>query len=644
MFFFELPERFISDIGSYTSQEDATMPNCNACGNGGASYKIRNPKGGFHPETFCKKCKDRLVTAIRKAGGKLELNVAIKNFHALGAGIATIKGNPVKPWSKARFDRHRQAPPECFFTRTFRTVPIRHTSYPRNAPYNVKGALAGVGRIKKPCAAKYAERGVRVKYRAWAIQSILTPKDAGLRPTKSEMALENPSVIYTVTKANVRKFGSPFDAMTLWARKHIGPNPKISKLFSDGKTENENPDIYRMFKKEKLEHPTLSDEDIMRIVQDHIAAGHNPKDMWVEKVKGGYVGYADGGNFFTGVRETREAAMKDLREGLKRHNPVQMSLPVEQAIYVPSTDEGNRPISKTELDSRVHETKEHLSNLFGGYTTTEAIGGYHSPTKGLVEEPVVKVTSFTTKENYDANRFILQEWLSLRAKLWGQESIGYEVEGDLMYMNPDANRHYTSKERRAITSSPEFKEWLAARRVTHLPTPKQGAFHAFMTDVGKRSGHRKEKEWEADPSRADRRAPPIDAPTMKKYYHGLGKNPPSYKDKEFEIMMDVQEIVKHHSWTEDVPSVRGFHASANTKLITLRNDERRMFTRKYPDVAELIRTPRKGWTHALFHRVDKNLERFDREYGTEQNPAPKPSRNIPTSFPGDMKQFKGEWL
>jgi hypothetical protein len=658
------------------------MANCDACGDAGAKYRIKNPQtGGFHPERFCKRCRTRMVAALRKAGGRMELNALM---NGITGGIAPVETNPEKPDSKAQFHRHRQAPPECFYAMSYRTVPLEHTTYPKTGPYMVPGALAITSRIKQPCAKKYGERGVRVRYRAWATQSILTPKEFGLRPTRAEMALENPTMLYTITDYNVKKYGRPFWAMKSWASKNVAPYPKVKHLFkkvgkgalkvtekaakaaaphvkkgakagakatvhvakkgahlagrlaeagveaaesgakatkaaaskmeaegnpADYTIVSEGPDVIgfdkkpvyditvKMGKGVKIKDivvnvanyayekgwggtPTVTEGGKGHVKftfkEQYKPSGGTTYEDYKEAVEGEGWAIGDYKDMLSKARSDEEKEvlghiLKEeqehlnelqslmIKEGLMPvagHNPVQMHLPIEQAIYVPSTKDGNTPIPKAELDARVQEAKAFLSDLFGGYTSVESVGGYHSPTKGLVEEPVVKVTSFATKESYDANRAALQAWLSAKAKMWGQESIGYEVEGDLMYMNPDPNRHYTAKERRAIIQSTEFKEWMATRRAAGIKPAEQGAFHAFMTDVGKRSGHRKEKEWTGDPSRADRRAPPLDSPTMKKYYHGLGKNPDSGRpvklDMAFNAFRDMFHFFKGRVSNKDI--------------------------------------------------------------------------------------------
>ena len=104
------------------------------------------------------------------------------------------------------------------------------------------------------------------------------------------------------------------------------------------------------------------------------------------------------------------------------------------AVYVPSTQDVNNVISVDEMEKRVREVKEYLANKFGGYTSAEKMGGFVDSQAELVNEEVVQITAFSTKEAYEENKEALVQKLSDWAKEWGQEAIGFEYEGDLMYV------------------------------------------------------------------------------------------------------------------------------------------------------------------------------------------------------------------
>jgi len=109
-------------------------------------------------------------------------------------------------------------------------------------------------------------------------------------------------------------------------------------------------------------------------------------------------------------------------------------LPIEQIVYVPSTTFNNEPISSEEFSRRIEEVKSFLFNLFGGYTAVVGEGGFRSKTGDVVDESVVRVISYTDREGYENHQKHLFEFLKEKQKEWGQESMGYEVEGDLFYL------------------------------------------------------------------------------------------------------------------------------------------------------------------------------------------------------------------
>jgi hypothetical protein len=109
-------------------------------------------------------------------------------------------------------------------------------------------------------------------------------------------------------------------------------------------------------------------------------------------------------------------------------------LPLELAVYVPSTQNVDEVISEGELNARVNEVSKYLASTFGGFTKSERVGGFMTSKSELVTEDVVPVVSFATKEDYEANKEKLVEKLSEWARKWGQEAIGFEFEGDLYYV------------------------------------------------------------------------------------------------------------------------------------------------------------------------------------------------------------------
>jgi hypothetical protein len=109
-------------------------------------------------------------------------------------------------------------------------------------------------------------------------------------------------------------------------------------------------------------------------------------------------------------------------------------LPYELAVYVPSTKDVDKNITATELRARVKEVEKYLAEIFGGFTSSEKVGGYLSSKSSIVTEKVIPVTSFATMEAFKAKKATLVNKMSVWAKKWGQEAIGFEFEGDLYYV------------------------------------------------------------------------------------------------------------------------------------------------------------------------------------------------------------------
>jgi hypothetical protein len=109
-------------------------------------------------------------------------------------------------------------------------------------------------------------------------------------------------------------------------------------------------------------------------------------------------------------------------------------LPYEIAVYVPSTKDVDKSITASELRARVKEVEKYLAETFGGFTSSEKVGGYLSSKSSVITEKVVPVTAFCSLEDFSKNKAKLVNKMSIWAKMWGQEAIGFEFEGDLYYV------------------------------------------------------------------------------------------------------------------------------------------------------------------------------------------------------------------
>ena len=115
-------------------------------------------------------------------------------------------------------------------------------------------------------------------------------------------------------------------------------------------------------------------------------------------------------------------------------------LAIEQAVIVPSTQGKTKKITDAKFKSRVKEVKIYLSNKFGGYTCVKGTGGYYSKGKGLIQEDVARVVSFSERNKYNKNKTALIKKMGSWRKKCGQESMGYEHEGDLYYFGKNIEK------------------------------------------------------------------------------------------------------------------------------------------------------------------------------------------------------------
>ena len=65
------------------------------------------------------------------------------------------------------------------------------------------------------------------------------------------------------------------------------------------------------------------------------------------------------------------AALLDTNTAIATKNKLKKNfdLPFEVAVYVPSTSDANKNISKQDFEKRINEVSEYLANVFGGFTS-----------------------------------------------------------------------------------------------------------------------------------------------------------------------------------------------------------------------------------------------------------------------------------
>jgi len=166
------------------------------------------------------------------------------------------------------------------------------------------------------------------------------------------------------------------------------------------------------------------------------------------------------------------------------HSEKMFHLPIEVSVYVPSTQDVDKVISKSEMKLRVDEVKKYLATLFGGFSASSVEGGFLASDGKVVKENVERVVSFAPKEDFDKNKEALVQKASEWATKWGQEAIGLEHEGDLYYVpqkfenggtiaireakemaNSQAIKikHHVSELANILKSSPTIEAWVIAK-------------------------------------------------------------------------------------------------------------------------------------------------------------------------------------
>ena len=101
------------------------------------------------------------------------------------------------------------------------------------------------------------------------------------------------------------------------------------------------------------------------------------------------------------------------------------------AIYVPTTIDAVTKCDNSEMVKRVLTT---LSNLFGGATATDAVGGWVSSEHGLITERVTIVYSFCKSEVFADNIDAILELCEAIKSEMSQEAVTLEYNGQVKFI------------------------------------------------------------------------------------------------------------------------------------------------------------------------------------------------------------------
>jgi len=101
------------------------------------------------------------------------------------------------------------------------------------------------------------------------------------------------------------------------------------------------------------------------------------------------------------------------------------------SVYVPSTTDLDRKMSKNEHDSLARNVAYELSKIAGGATSTPVKGGYVSNDKSYVEEDITMVRSnYSESCEYELKCKAYEVAQTLKT-LYKQEFISVEIDGKL---------------------------------------------------------------------------------------------------------------------------------------------------------------------------------------------------------------------
>lgn len=109
-------------------------------------------------------------------------------------------------------------------------------------------------------------------------------------------------------------------------------------------------------------------------------------------------------------------------------------LDTEAQIYVPSTTDVGEPISDEEFRERIRNVQDEFTQKFEGTTTFLGEGTYISDDNEFIEEDVAIVEVHMTEEDWEDNKRKILRWLEDKQDEWEQESISFELEGNLTFI------------------------------------------------------------------------------------------------------------------------------------------------------------------------------------------------------------------
>ncbi|WFB55748.1 DUF3574 domain-containing protein [Paenibacillus sp. BR1-192] len=102
-------------------------------------------------------------------------------------------------------------------------------------------------------------------------------------------------------------------------------------------------------------------------------------------------------------------------------------------IYVPSTVNGDIPITEEAHEKFVDEALTQFSGWFGGATAVEGVGAWVDDNKKLIKEKVTIVYAFAEKLDKAAINQVVDYAKKMKEEL-GQSSVSLEVDGKMYFI------------------------------------------------------------------------------------------------------------------------------------------------------------------------------------------------------------------
>ena len=109
-------------------------------------------------------------------------------------------------------------------------------------------------------------------------------------------------------------------------------------------------------------------------------------------------------------------------------------LPNELTVFIPLFDGNDNPASDDDIENRVQEVRSFLSSRFGEFINQDLGSSYIDHEGNLVMRKTIQITSYTSDEEFKANKNTLINQISLWAKDWGQEYMMLEYEDSMYYI------------------------------------------------------------------------------------------------------------------------------------------------------------------------------------------------------------------